>query len=99
MKLLIMKPFVYQCSATGLFVQGWFSGDVPTDSENTAYVSTSCPVCSRIYLINPLTGKVMRETARCVNADAQEPVGIAPAPLDGIDHHGIAPASAQTMAH
>jgi hypothetical protein len=99
MKLLIMKPFVYQCSATGLFVQGWFSGDAPTDSEDTAYVSTWCPVCSRIYLINPLTGRVMRETARCVNAVAQEPVGIAPAPLDGTDHHGIEPASAQTMTH
>lgn len=51
-----MATFLYRCPATGLNVQGYVADD-PTDDD--AFEPMSCIACTRIYLVNLKTGKVL----------------------------------------
>jgi hypothetical protein len=53
-----MVPFIYRCPTTGLNVQGLFADAVPADNTET-YESVSCPVCTRLHLVNRTTGRTL----------------------------------------
>jgi hypothetical protein len=53
-----MTPFIYECTSTGLRVQGLVRDD-PKKSTGTgnAYESITCLACGGVHLVNPKTGK------------------------------------------
>jgi hypothetical protein len=53
-----MVPFIYRCPTTGLDVQGLFADSAPADNTET-YESVSCPVCTRVHLVNRTTGRTL----------------------------------------
>ena len=53
-----MTTLIYRCPATGSNVQGWFA-DNPTADEGEVYEAMTCPACTRVHLVNPVTGKVL----------------------------------------
>ncbi len=66
-----MNSFVCRCPKTGLPVQGWNidasrsigvqpSSRTPTERQD-AYQGEHCPVCARLHLVNPETGKLLGE--------------------------------------
>ncbi len=66
-----MNSFVCPCPKTGLPVQGWNidasrsigvqpSSRTPTERQD-AYQGEHCPVCARLHLVNPETGKLLGE--------------------------------------
>ena len=52
-----MVPFIYRCPPTGLNVQGLFADQVPEETET--YESVTCPVCTRVHLVNRSTGRTL----------------------------------------
>jgi hypothetical protein len=52
-----MTTFLFRCPVTGYSVQGMVADPIPEDDSET-YSSVACPVCSRVHLVNPRTGKV-----------------------------------------
>ena len=54
-----LTAFTYRCPNTGMNVQGWTAEAVSQDTGESTYVSTQCPACSRIHLIDPATGTVL----------------------------------------
>ena len=52
-----MVPFIYRCPTTGLNVQGLSADAVPADAET--YESVTCPVCTRVHLVNRATGRTL----------------------------------------
>jgi hypothetical protein len=59
MRAVNMNAFTYRCPNTGKNVQGWSSDAGSSDSQASIYISTQCPACSRIHLIDPATGAVL----------------------------------------
>ena len=65
-----MNSFVYRCPNTGLPVQGW-NNDASrpislqprsrAKERRDAYQGEYCPVCARLHLVNPETGKLVGE--------------------------------------
>ena len=53
-----MVPFIYRCPTTGLNVQGLSQDAAPADNTET-YESVSCPVCTRLHLVNRTTGRTL----------------------------------------
>jgi len=53
-----MTTFLFRCPATGYSVQGMIADDPRPEDDGDTYQSVTCPVCSRIHLVNPRTGKV-----------------------------------------
>lgn len=53
-----LAAFTYRCPNTGKNVQGWTAEAIPEDPAEI-YVSTQCPACSRVHLIDPATGRVL----------------------------------------
>ena len=53
-----MVPFIYRCPTTGFNVQGLFADAVAADNTET-YESVSCPVCTRVHLVNRATGRTL----------------------------------------
>ena len=53
--MLNMNAFTYRCP-NGVNVQGWSSDAVSADTAEKIYISTRCPACSRIHLVDPSTG-------------------------------------------
>jgi hypothetical protein len=53
-----MVPFIYRCPTTGLNVQGLSADAVPADDAET-YESVSCPVCTRLHLVNRAIGRTL----------------------------------------
>jgi hypothetical protein len=49
--------------ATGLNVQGLSADKVPAENAETTetYESVTCPVCTRVHLVNPSTGRTLGE--------------------------------------
>jgi hypothetical protein len=56
-----MVPFIYRCPATGLNVQGLSADKVPAENTETTetYESVTCPVCTRVHLVNRSTGRTL----------------------------------------
>ena len=54
-----MAAVLYRCPDTGLNVQGWFADDGAA-SEGEVYEAMTCPACTRVHLVNPATGRVLR---------------------------------------
>ena len=65
-----MSGFIYRCPVTGLNVQGWLSSERPSGNEwsigrdpsgpdDNTFETVVCPVCARIHLVNPKTGKTL----------------------------------------
>jgi hypothetical protein len=52
-----------RCPNTGLRVQGWSPGELPTNGKDT-YDAVTCIMCRRVHLVNPATGKVIEEGLR-----------------------------------
>ena len=52
--------FVYRCPNTGLNVQGRIESD-PIDRETDSYEAVTCTACTGVHLVNPKTGKLVRE--------------------------------------
>jgi hypothetical protein len=50
--------FLYRCPVTGHQVQG-FIADNPTEKNGNVYEAFDCPICRRIHLVDPATGKVV----------------------------------------
>jgi hypothetical protein len=40
-------------------VQGWI--DDPAESEAESYEAVTCTACTRLHLINPKTGRMLRD--------------------------------------
>ena len=57
-----MVPFIYRCPNTGLNVQGLFAEDVPPANAET-YETVTCPVCTRVHLVNRSTGRALGDDA------------------------------------
>jgi hypothetical protein len=55
-----MATLVFVCPNTGVRVQGWFADDGSAISEGT-YESVTCVACSRVHLVNRLTGRTLGE--------------------------------------
>ncbi len=53
-----MRTFLYRCPTTGFKVQGHVDSEPARPDE---YVAQQCPVCGRVHLVNPLTGKLLSE--------------------------------------
>jgi hypothetical protein len=53
-----MVPFIYRCPTTGFNVQGLFADAVAADNTKT-YESVTCPVCTRVHLVNRATGRTL----------------------------------------
>jgi hypothetical protein len=53
-----MATLIYRCPATGSNVQGWFADNATAD-EGEVYETMTCPACTRVHLVNPVTGKVL----------------------------------------
>lgn len=53
-----MPTFLYRCPNTGFRVQGYTPEQT---SDDGAYEVVTCAACSRVHLVNPMTGKVMGE--------------------------------------
>jgi hypothetical protein len=58
-----MVPFIYRCPTTGLNVQGLSADEVPADDTET-YESVTCPVCTRVHLVNRSTGRTLGEDGK-----------------------------------
>ena len=54
-----LAAFTYRCPNTGKNVHGWTAEAIPEDPAESTYVSTQCPACSRVHLIDPATGSVL----------------------------------------
>jgi hypothetical protein len=51
-----MPSLLFRCPYTRSAIQSWM------DEETTAgdvYVSIECPICTRMHLVNPKTGRVL----------------------------------------
>ena len=53
-----MPTFLYRCPNTGFRVQGYTPEQT---SDDGAYEVVTRAACSRVHLVNPMTGKVMGE--------------------------------------
>src|SRR5271166_3856702 len=53
-----MATFLYRCPTTGHNVQG-FVPDNAAVSDERAYETVTCVLCSRVHLVNPKTGHVL----------------------------------------
>jgi hypothetical protein len=54
-----MVAVIYRCPKTGMKVQAWLADDTSESSDDKVYVSTPCPVCTRVHLVSPSTGRVL----------------------------------------
>ena len=54
-----LTAFTYRCPTTGMNVQGWTAEPVPQDLAKSTYVSTQCPACTRIHLVDPASRTVL----------------------------------------
>jgi hypothetical protein len=48
-----MPPFIYRCPTTGFNIQGATPDDAPAGSY---FISVTCPICSKLHLVNPSSG-------------------------------------------
>ena len=55
-----MAPIMFRCPTTGLSVQGWLADDASV-TEGEVYETVTCLACTRLRLINRVTGRVMRD--------------------------------------
>jgi hypothetical protein len=53
-----MPALHYKCPTTGLTVQTWSATD-PAAYDDRTYENIICPICTRMHLVNPKSGKVM----------------------------------------
>ena len=53
------RPFEFQCPRTGCQVQGIIDDELV--GPNTIVVPVDCPICNRLYLIDPSACNVPRE--------------------------------------
>jgi hypothetical protein len=53
------RQIVFKCPQTGLNVQHRLT-EAPEDGAEI-HVSVPCPACTRLHLINPVTGKLLGE--------------------------------------
>jgi hypothetical protein len=54
-----MTAFTFRCPDTGQIVQGFAAEDETTVGGQ--YVAIECLACRRLHLVNPTTGKTLRE--------------------------------------
>ena len=53
-----MATVIYKCPNTGMRIQRWFEDDVTAECDEQTFISTECPLCTRVHLVNPISGKV-----------------------------------------
>jgi hypothetical protein len=53
-----MAALLYRCPNTGLNVQGWVADD-PIERDAEVYEPVTCIACTRIYLVNAATERVL----------------------------------------
>jgi hypothetical protein len=54
-----LTAFTYRCPTTRMNVQGWTAEPISRDPARSTYVSTQCPACARIHLVDPASGTVL----------------------------------------
>jgi hypothetical protein len=56
-----MNPILFKCPATGQNVQ-WRTEEISSEKGGpVAFKGIACPACTRLHLINPVTGKLLGE--------------------------------------
>jgi len=55
---LHMAKLIFRCVQTGMNVQVWLPETAPTDRADS-YESVACPACTRLHLVNKVTGKLL----------------------------------------
>lgn len=56
-----MAPILFKCPATGQNVQ-WVTEETSSEKrESVTYKGISCPACTRLHFLNPVTGKLLGE--------------------------------------
>ncbi len=63
-----MRNFLYRCPITGFNVQGSVKLDKPPDVGSEYHV-VNCPACGSTHIVNPGTGKLLREERENPNSD------------------------------
>jgi hypothetical protein len=54
-----MAKLIFRCVKTGMNVQVWLPDEeAPTDRPDS-YESVACPACTRLHLVNKITGKIL----------------------------------------
>ena len=53
-----MAKLIFRCVGTGMNVQVWLPEEAPTDRADS-YESVNCPACTRLHLVNRITGKIL----------------------------------------
>jgi hypothetical protein len=53
-----MAKLIFRCVQTGMNVQVWLPDEAPADRADS-YESVACPACTRLHLINKITGKIL----------------------------------------
>lgn len=58
---VLMNPILFKCPTTGQNVQ-WRAEEVSSaKGEPVAFKGIDCPACTRVHLMNPVTGKLLGE--------------------------------------
>jgi hypothetical protein len=56
-----MNPILFKCPATGQNVQ-WRTEEISSEKgQQVTFKGIACPACTRVHLINPVTGKLLGE--------------------------------------
>jgi len=58
-----MVNHIFRCSRTGLNVQVRLPAATPADRPDT-YEAVACPACTRLHLVNKITGKILGDKER-----------------------------------
>ena len=52
-----MAPLLFTCPVTSIKVQHWLDDD--QDAPENEYEAITCAACSRVHLLNRMTGKLL----------------------------------------
>jgi hypothetical protein len=58
-----MINHIFRCSRTGLNVQVRLPAATPADRPDS-YEAVACPACTRLHLVNKITGKILGDKER-----------------------------------
>ncbi|MFZ5782053.1 MAG: hypothetical protein ACOY4R_17800 [Pseudomonadota bacterium] len=61
-----MSTFLYRCPGTGATVSGWqaespLAPSAADTGRQLLYVAERCPACGGLHIVNPATGRLLRE--------------------------------------
>jgi hypothetical protein len=55
-----MRKLIFRCTRTGMNVQIQLADADPTDHPDS-YEAVTCPACTRIHLVNKVTGRLLSD--------------------------------------